>query len=287
MMFINLVVLVLTVRKSYTKAEQDKGLRILGGEDGTFNKYPYIVRLETKVRVIIATRSFITMIIPLHSCSSTAITAIWTLTAAHCVPSKEQPHKLFIRYGTDRPSDKNATIVKVIEYKPHPSYRVMEVGSFPLKIENDVALLKTEPIIVPFYGKVSSVDFTSLYGKEANACGFGLTNGTKSGAPIIGDTLTLNEPLKLVTVMMMRCTDELKYATIHPPLCIARKCGDSVVFCPGDSGGPLLHSSGVVGVISLGAVLDCNLKPDKSNMIGIVTAIGPFIEWISDVINKI
>lgn len=289
-MFVKFVVLILTVRMYYSKIAQKKDLRVIGGKDGKYHRYPYIVRLEKKVAVSVRgpDKRFLTLIIPIHSCSCTVLTSNWTLTAAHCIPSELQPAPLlFVRYGTDNPSDANATVVKVLAYRKHPSYRLYDVGIMPLKIENDVAILNTEPIILPLYGKLSAIDYSSLFGQEAIACGYGLTNDTnKDGVAVIANTLRLNKPLQVLDVMMMRCTSKFTYSVVYPGLCMARKCGNTVSMCPGDSGGPLLHKSGVVGVLSLGGAFDCNLYGKSSNIVGVITAISPFIEWIGSIINK-
>lgn len=286
-MFIKLVVLILTARTSYSKILHNKGLRIIGGTDGDYHKYPYIVRLEIKIMVPLGGTEhyFAALIMPRHSCTCTALTSTWTLTAAHCMPEEEHPAEMYIRYGSERPLDDNAVVVKVLVYKTHPSYKLYLINNTPIKIENDVAVLKTEPIIIPLYPRLSAIEYSSLFGQEAIACGFGLTNDTNDEQELIADTLTLNKQLQVINVMMMSCTAEL-LATMHPALCMARKCGNIASVCPGDSGGPLLHKSGVVGVVSLGVMFDCSFNKEKSNLVGVITPVSPFVEWIGNIINE-
>lgn len=287
-MFLKFVVLILTFRTYNSKIAHNKDLRIIGGSNGEYHKYPYIVRLENKYGVSLAgtENRLFTLILPLHSCTCTTLTPIWTLTAAHCLPTALIHEQLYIRYGSARPGDDNATVVKVLRYKTHPSYRLYDVGVMPLKLENDVAVLNTEPIIISVYGRLSAIEYSSLFGQKATACGYGLTNDTDDrGVTVIEDTLMLNKPLQVIKVMMMRCTAELTHAILHPALCMARKCGHKVALCAGDSGGPLLHKSGVVGVISLGGASDCYYNQDNSNIVGVITAVSPFIEWIGNIIN--
>lgn len=288
-MFVILIVVTLTVRTSYSKIAHKKDIRVIGGKDGEYRKYSYVGRLERKLGVALEStnQNFLTLIIPLHSCSCTILTSNWTLTAAHCVPKESDRAQLFVRYGSERPGDDNATVVLVLSYRTHPSFRIYDLGIMPLTVENDVAVLNTEPIILPRYGRLSAVEYSSLFGQEAKACGYGLTNDTDDkGITVISDTLILNKPLQVLDVMMMSCTSKLIHSNVHPALCMARKCGRKAAMCPGDSGGPLLHKSGVVGVISLGAVYDCVSKGESSNLIGVMTAISPFIEWIGNIINE-
>lgn len=287
-MFVKLIVFVLTVRTTFSRIAHNKDLRIVGGKDGRYHKYPYVMRLETRLAMPLekSGQPIVTVIIPRHSCSCTALTPIWTLTAGHCTPSKSNPVQLFIRYGSERPGDINSTVSKVLECKIHPSYRAYDVGNMPLKVENDVAVLNTEPIVLPFYGRLSAIEYSSLFGQKAIACGYGMTNDTlDKGVKVIQDTLTLNKPLQIVEIMMMRCTSVLTLAAVHPGVCMARRCGYAVAMCPGDSGGPLLHKSGIVGVTSLGGVSDCSYSEEKSNLVGVITAVSPFIEWIGNIIN--
>lgn len=268
---------------SNSRTAHNKDLRMIGGKDGDYRKYPYIVRLETKIWRI--NTKYITSE-PFHCCTCSMLRSDWTLTAAHCViPQGEENEQLFIRYGSKRPLGHNATVVKVLEYKVHPSFKdYIVIDLLPSKMENDIAVLKTEPVILPFYGRLSAVDYSSLFGQKAIACGYGMTNDTdNAGSTVIEDTLTLNRPLQVVKVMLMRCTD--KDTILQPSLCIARKCGRIVAAGEGDSGGPLLHKSGVVGVMSLGR--EFNLEsPEENYLDDLITPVSPFIEWIGNIINE-
>lgn len=260
-------------------------LRVLGGLDAEYHKYPYIVRLELQFTV--EGRAVAT-----HLCSCSALTHTWTLTAAHCFDDLAPGYELVVRFGSRRPQDANAVAARVLKYILHPFYKRIKPTSSDTHyiLENDVSMFKTDPILLPVYGKISSVDYMSLIGQKATAAGYGNTNGTSNNGDMeFKTTLILNKPLQILEVTMARCINDGPIKEIiNPSICLLRKCGQSVSICAGDSGGPLLHESGIVGVNSLAVITDCALIPDhmRSNTIGIVTAISPFIEWIEEVIKE-
>lgn len=205
-------------------------LRIFGGEDENSCRLPYVVRLERN-----QSRGF------KHACTGTALTPVWTLTAGHCLTRRLKSS--FIRYGSRLPKDEDARIARVLKFIRHGSYRNERINKFSssvpsLVVANDVLLLKTEPILISMYGRLSAVDYTSLFGQKARACGYGNVMMNKTGS--LG-TLQLNKPLQLIDVMISRCTDhDLQRSRIFPAFCLAKQCGDKLPStAPGDSGAPL------------------------------------------------
>lgn len=269
-MFVPLVILILS---TYEQELSGSLLRIMGGRNANYSEFPYVVRLE----MYVAPKTY------WHSCTGTVITSTWTLTAGHCRTAHYK--RLVVRYGSERPLDHNARIARILKFVIHTSYRlnsVLEFSSGPrLFMENDVMLLKTQPIIIHSYGRLSALDYTSLFGQVAMACGYGkvLRNGTT-----VLDTLQTNKPLQFFTVLMRRCTHEdFSSSRLYPGICLSKKCGDRHLnTAPGDSGAPLLHKSGVVAVHSLGAF---SLHPNR-NLRSKMTVIGPYLEWIGGIIKE-
>lgn len=271
-MFLPLVIFALCLNPHYAQDSTKTALRIYGGSEANYFQYPYIVRLEVYVKEKV-----------FHFCTGTVITPIWILTAGHCLTYRT---KLFVRYGSARPRDASAKVVRVIKSRLHISYTNKHSLRFSpnvprLVVQNDIVLLKTEPIVIPVYGRLSALDYTSLFGQEAMACGYGNIAKNKTRAY---DTLDLNEPLQFFTVLMRRCTDDdSKFSRLYPGICLAKKCDEtSANTAPGDSGAPLLHKSGVVAVHSLGG----SDPYVNSNLRSKMTLISPFLEWIGDTIKQ-
>lgn len=279
-----LFVLFLSTQANNTTKDDKKLLRIVGGQSVSYGKYPYIARLELKHVIGVD-------LYRAHICTCSVLTPIWTLTASHCslILDNIPNATLMVRYGSTYPFDDKGNYSVVIKFVRHPSYRLLGEPNKMYSLDNDIALLKTQPVMLPVYGRVSSVDHLSLTGFTAVVAGFGITNYT-SGKMMFSDTLKLNMPLQTLNVLIKRCSnDVLDYVKISPGICLARRCRESVSICSGDSGGPLIHNSRIIGVNSMGADLDCTNKIEdrfKSNFVGIITAASPFSEWIGKVINE-
>ncbi|XP_026333854.1 brachyurin-like [Hyposmocoma kahamanoa] len=276
-----LLVLFLSAQTSYTKINDKKLLRVVGGQSASYKKYPYVAKLD--ILTIIGDDAYR---VPVCTCS--ILTPTWTLTSSHCyVNLNGQPNAtLMVWYGSTLPMVKNEKLSKVLKFIIHPSYKLLGDDDNVYSLENDIALLKTDPIILPKYGRVSSVDYMSLVGFKAVIAGFGITNYTKLSEMFFAHTLELNMPLQTLNVLIRRCDSDAK---IYPGLCLASKCRESVGICAGDSGGPLIYNSRIVGLSSMGAEEDCNnLTEDrfKPHYVGFITAVSPFTEWIGKVINE-
>ncbi|XP_068624824.1 serine protease SSP1-like [Battus philenor] len=267
-------------------------LRIYGGRDASPGEYPYVVRLEV-LRVTNFTNN--TVIAKHHHlCTASALTATWALTAAHCIAHLNRiffgkPYtmeKLIIRYGHVQSSTwANNTFCDVISIVPHPFYyySFVNFGSVKSKtgIKNDIGLVKTTPMHLKSYVKLSAVDYILMYGQEAVVAGFGITTKKLPGGKIITeDTLKLRKPLQVLTVMITKCPEGTLLA---PSFCLAPRCGHTVTTCSGDSGGPLIHPSGVTGVLSISFRSgSCGKKAPKNvgRLAGGMTPVSPYIEWI-------
>ncbi|KPJ04359.1 hypothetical protein RR46_01728 [Papilio xuthus] len=188
---------------------------------------------------------------------------------------------MVVRYGrVEHPPDYEDTFSKVLLTIIHPlySYKFEELHITPNK--NDMALLKTTPMKVKRFCKLSSVDFFSLYGYEAVLAGYGITT-TKlpDGTILTNSSLNLLKPLQILKVLMYKCGQNF----LRPGFCLAPKCGRKMTSCPGDSGSPLIHPSGVVGVLSLAELTTDCLYPtinSRVSLVGVVLPISPYIEWI-------
>ncbi|XP_026313525.1 trypsin-7-like [Hyposmocoma kahamanoa] len=278
-----LFVLFLGTQSTYMKIDDKKLLRIVGGLNISHGKYPYVARLELLRFTAAKPRRA-------HICTCSILTPTWSLTASHCSLSlsKAPNFSLVIRYGSTLPLDEKGNYSNVLKFVPHPSFKFLGDTKNVYNLENDIALLKTDPVMLPKYGRVSAVDYMSLFGFKAVVAGFGRTNYTKLNKIFFASTLRLNMPLQSLNVLIKRCANDIS-VKVYPGICLARKCGQTVSVCAGDSGGPLIHNSQIIGVNSLAPLMDCSDKIEdrlKSRHVGIITAASPFTEWIGEVINE-
>lgn len=267
-------------------------LRVIGGRDVSDDELPYVVRLEWRVE---AASDDVIIIRYFHICTCSVLTPEWTLTARHCVEDIAQNSTLVRE--TKATKLKIVSSKDIIRYGPPSSIPLKARTSYVLNKEvplpryqdltaDDIALLKTEPIQISRYGKISGLHFDTLFYQEVTLVGYGLTNYTLTNysTPILAPTLDLMRPLQLVKGMLVHCAD---YS--FPYLCVNQACGRRAALCPGDSGGPVVHRSRIVAVNSLAPVVNnCQMILDviRVPQIVVVNAVSPYVDWISNVINN-
>ncbi|KAH9637861.1 hypothetical protein HF086_012134 [Spodoptera exigua] len=231
----------------------DPSLRIIGGSDVGEDELPYVASL----RLYLKPEGEINFKAELHACSCAILTPTWTLTAAHCVSTnatgsttigtKIIKYEFKILYGPIT----NKTTSKIVKLLKHPAFKASE--NPPIGF-NDIALIKTEEIILRQYGHVGAMDYRSLIGLEATMVGYGLMN--VSGE--IDVPTDLGKPLQKLETVVIKCSPG--YGTLRPILCITRRCDAPSKVCPGDSGGPLLHSSSIIAVATAAPSTACTEK---------------------------
>lgn len=268
------------------------GLRIIGGRDVSPDEFPYVVRLEVAPVNMSENRRNRgnTMF-----CSASVLTATWTLTAAHCIQFLEKfamnhpevVHKNMIRLRHSDLSSNgsgrshyidpfpNKALFEILSHYKHPAFKGILINDI-IFIENDVGLLNTESISLQQYAKVSAVDFSTVTGQQAVAVGYGISTlfmkKAKNGPALLG-------PLKVLDLVVVECS---KLWHLYPAMCVAQQCGRSPTMCAGDSGGPLIHPSGIIAITSVNKRRDCMVEgKERSNTVGVLTAISPYISWIT------
>ncbi|CAH3972615.1 unnamed protein product [Pieris brassicae] len=270
---INRVLHVLTLLYGLNFSHHGSDLRIYGGKDADMEKYLFVVFMEKHINI---THQGVWKLNYVPLCSGTALSSTWTLTASHCLDNENEAletESLFIRYNTAGELQRKK-IMKVIL---SPNLQLHNVA-----IANDISLVKTDSIQLPFYAKLSSVDYTTLIGQEAILLGYGQTHTIYEKDP------GTNYTLKMMDVMLMKCK-HFPFIKIYTRMCTVPKCGVSEFLCPGDSGGTVLHSSGVIGVHS--ASLRCFLQKNsplfgRFNYASIDMPVSPYLDWIRNEITR-
>lgn len=262
----------------------DAGLRMIGGRNASKEEFPYVVRLEYQMTKTIDKETQVQYI---QFCTGAALTPSWILTAAHCddpdvykvfQPITSKPIRKFARFNSHLPNDLGSMspITKVLAY---PGALIDQL-SYSFRAKYDIALFQTENITVSRYGRISAIDFTSLIGHEVFVLGFGLTNASMNG-----------KPMQVFKGILIKCGANLPFVNgLANMLCVVASCDIEATLCSGDSGGPTVHPTGIVGVTSAGWV-DC-YKLEGSTLPPVyasaaISMTSSAIDWISNVIaNK-
>ncbi|KAJ8737320.1 hypothetical protein PYW07_000591 [Mythimna separata] len=216
-----------------------------------------------------------------HLCTCVALSPTWTLTAGHCVdsagPAKDLSDSLkiqtVVRYGSI-----NSSTVEVLSSVLHPSFHDRQ-----LKLHNDIGLLRTEVMHLKTFAVLSTEDINTLGGHEVTLVGHTNANGSLR---INGtDILEKKTPPQLLQLFIVRF--ENKNESTLPMKCVAMHCQVLSGLCDGDSGGPMLHSSGVIGInsLSLEKIKLCSAV-NKHGLVRMdfITPTSPHLKWINETI---
>lgn len=258
--------------------------RVIGGRDARPGSLPYVVRVEARLQVTAAADGAVVSRRHVHVCTAAALARAWTLSAAHCcfpphavaLPPRRTmrlERRMVLRLGAALEDDDGFS--DVLECVKPPSGR----SFYHPAMVDDVVLLRTQQLPLREYARLSALDYRAAFGRRVTVLGFGNTN--HSG--VIADTLTLRRPLQVVDAMWSRCDLE----SLYPYVCAVEACARHAAVCPGDSGGPVLHASGVVGVNSRATVgNNCQMKTDATrySFIVYIVPVSTYVDWIADTI---
>ncbi|KAH9635070.1 hypothetical protein HF086_004424 [Spodoptera exigua] len=266
---------------------RDPALRIIGGSDADDEAHAYIARIQLHLTMPTLAEYGIALSHFEHLCSCAILTPFWTLTAGHCVQENitdsyvnEKIGEVKFEYIMIYGPIKKTTTAKILQWMRHPAYK-RSIADLLFYVYNDIGLIKTEEVHLRLYGHISAMDYATLIGHEAIATGHGKMN--ISG--IISSATSMGKPLQKLEVLMVKCSSA--YEHVRPKLCISRRCDKQSHVCPGDSGGPLLHSSGIVGVNTAAPTIACHpLNNVWFSEVGGITPVSPYVDWITHTINK-
>ncbi|CAG9860207.1 unnamed protein product [Phyllotreta striolata] len=235
---------------SKTPVNADNALRIVGGNETTIEKHPWIVSIKS---------------LGVHFCGGSIINENTIVTAAHCFA--EISEGLSILAGTKN-IDEKGTAIKVEYFIMHEKYDT-ETYTY----DYDIAILKLsknltfsskiQPILLP------SEDTQVSVGEPVTIAGWGVT---KEGSPIISNIL---RDVEIYSVDWETCKKELNdYGTVTENMFCAGYPTGNRDSCQCDSGGPLELNGTLLGIISWGN--GCG----EVGFPGVYTLVPKFRSWI-------
>lgn len=220
--------------------------RIIGGSNTTITSYPYIASLHKDTE---------------HICGATIINSEWLVTAASCI-SIPNAREYLVRVGSTY-SSSGGTL--------HQVSKILRYGSFDLNtMAHDIALVRLSTGVI-FGTNVQSIPLQESEvsdGTSATVLGWGtISEG--------GDQSNILKEADVPVVGYHSCnTSYATYGGITDNMLCAGYNEGGVDACQGDTGGPLVSSGHLIGIVSWGA--GCG----HANFPGVYTKVSSYRYWI-------
>ncbi|CAI6069639.1 unnamed protein product [Clonostachys chloroleuca] len=233
-------------------APADVGINIVGGTTASSGEFPYIVSLSSGGS---------------HFCGGVLLNANTVVTAGHC--SDSSASSVRVRAGSLNRSS-GGTQVGVSSITIHPDYYVS--NDIPY---NDIAVWKLSTSIAETsstikYAKLAAQGSDPSAGTTMTVAGWGLTSETGTTLP------TTLRKVSVPVVSRSSCQADYGSGAITDAMWCAGFTSGGKDSCSGDSGGPIVDSSGTLtGVVSWGN--GCA----QADYPGVYTRIGKFNTWIN------
>ncbi|KAM4024611.1 prostasin [Anomaloglossus baeobatrachus] len=242
--------------------------RIVGGEDGNIQQWPFLVSLRYQHE---------------HVCGGSLLSPGYILTAAHCFPSGHQPDNYEVLVGTTSLSvtDSTAEIILVEAFTKNPAYTE---GTYSW----DIAVVKLKSpatlsaVVQPIRLPAANVQFPA--GMSCKVMGWG---HIRQSVPLPNPQNLQVGQVKIISRRMCNCLYDINpspetLSSIQQDMICAGTVDGSVDACQGDSGGPLCCYTNnnwyQAGVVSWGDECGAENRP------GVYIDTVPYIGWINSIV---
>ena len=272
--------------------------RIVGGSPAQLGQFPWQVSIQARVNISLPGNR----VIPVgHFCGGSLIVdddqTSWILTAAHCLkhgavdtdPAKTlEPSELKVVSAAVNLALANGIVQDVTAVVVHPQYDVST-------LENDIALLKLEPLTVrqQQHDRAEHRQVIELPTVDELELAEPYSEVTATGWGRIAEAGPASDMLRYVhvpTVDADSCREAyapLGYLVADTMLCAGFRSGGRDA-CQGDSGGPLaarattpgLDDARLMGIVSWGE--GCA----RHRFFGVYTRVSAYIAWVVDQIDE-
>ncbi|XP_021922104.1 trypsin alpha-like [Zootermopsis nevadensis] len=199
--------------------------RIVGGEDADINDYPYQLSFEYSGS---------------HMCGASIISAIWVVTAAHCVDGVSPSYAQFRAGSSIRGT--GGSIHPAAELIANPDYDYYT-------IDFDVAVARVS-VAFDFGPGVQPIPLTAAEpyaGHNSVVTGWGTLSSGSSSLP------TTLQVVVVPIVSREECNEAyIAYGGVTENMICAAVSGGGKDACQGDSGGPLAVDGVLAGLVSWG-----------------------------------
>ncbi|XP_071149022.1 chymotrypsinogen A-like [Mytilus edulis] len=243
-----------------TAFSADTSVKIVNGDNANIEDHPW----QVSVQINRTENGNFT-----HECGGSIIDKSWVLTAAHCNIYPEYPVKsIRVAAGSSLLSQMK-TIIPIKKFYRHENFKPLTS-----EINSDLMLLQLRRPL-KFGSTINKIDLDTAVGKNytgelCTISGWGNTN-----------TSVTNFPDRLQVVSMPVVTNEYCrtswFSGLKNMICLQEEEKDS---CNRDSGGPMVCSKKLVGVLSFG-VRNCD-----GNRPSVHARVSAYLDWIKEKMNK-
>ncbi|XP_023941049.2 CLIP domain-containing serine protease B4 [Bicyclus anynana] len=259
--------------------------KIIGGSITAIDEYPWMARIKYLVQNSDGSTK------TRYACSATLITDRHLVTAAHCLPRKQQAVAVSLGdWNIDSPEECYGGVcpdppveIEIESIVKHPAYKA------PNYTFGDIAILKLkrpvtftdfiQPICLPTTEYIKMQDYThnSVYW----TAGWGVTE--------FGDASMVKRKVDIEAVPMDVCRAALPYipeSSSQSLICAGGRQGKDS--CSGDSGGPLMREVKenykanwfLYGVTSFGSK-----RCGSAGIPGVYTRVTVYMDWIRNIVQ--